>query len=83
MWGFIAKAGAWAWAHKAELSAAWGVYKRLRNRRKEEQGSEESAVDYYKRTGWTNVAEEGVSYATMAVTTDADNERYDMVEGLD
>lgn len=65
MWGWVAKAGAWAWAHKAEISAVWGIYKRLRGRRKAEQKPGESAVDYYKRVGYAHGngdAAEGVAY---------------------
>jgi hypothetical protein len=51
MWGFLAKAGAWAWAHKQEIASAIQVWKALRARRKANQAPDETAKDYYVRTG--------------------------------
>ena len=51
MWGWLAKAGAWAWAHKTEVGTAVQVWKKLRARRAAKQRNDETAKDYYKREG--------------------------------
>jgi len=57
MWGFLAKAGAWALAHKNEILAGIQVWKALRNKRKKAQAEGEGVVDYYKRTGKKTVVD--------------------------
>lgn len=52
MWGFLAKAGAWAWAQKTEIGTAIYLWRRLRAKRKADQLPEESAKDYYRRKGF-------------------------------
>lgn len=55
MWSAIAsglaRAGAWAWAHKTEIGTAIQVWRRLRAKRKADQEPEETAKDYYVREG--------------------------------
>lgn len=51
MWGWVAKAAGFAWAHKHELSAAFQLWRKLRQKRKQEQDPGESAKDYYVRVG--------------------------------
>jgi hypothetical protein len=51
MWGWVAKAAGWAWAHKTEIGTAVQVWKALRNRRLLKQRGDETAKEYYKREG--------------------------------
>jgi hypothetical protein len=63
MFGFLAKAAGWAFAHKDALYAGFKVFKKLRGRRKATEESGESVKDYYLREGKkavVDVAEEFV-----------------------
>lgn len=52
MWGFLAKAGSWAWAHKQEIAAGIRIWRVLRARR---VASGQSAKDFYLDEGFKNL----------------------------